>query len=69
MADGFRVVTTSYTYVRDAEEAYDLAIKGRQDGKRTEIITEDAYSGLTVYLPKMQDLLEWRRKNILGLPA
>ncbi len=63
----YRVVITSYVYARDAEEAYELAIEERRNGRRTEIITDEEYSGVARYLPKMQDLLEWRRKNILDL--
>lgn len=66
----YRVITTSYEYVSDPEAAYELALKGRHEGKRTKIITEEEYQ--TTIFPvdePQQDLLLWRRQNMFGLPS
>lgn len=63
----YRVVITAYRYAHSAEEAYKFALAERGEGKRTEIITEEQYKTIILNSPNIQDLLEWRRKNILGL--
>lgn len=40
---GYRLITTTYTYIPTLEEAKSKALRGRGEGKRTEIITEDDY--------------------------
>lgn len=52
--DGYRLITTTYTYITTLHEAKRLALKGRGEGKRTEIITEDDYC--QHYMKPMQDL-------------
>lgn len=52
--DGYRLITTTYTYIPTLHEAKRLALKGRGEGKRTEIITEDDYQ--QNYMKPMQDL-------------
>lgn len=53
---GYRVITTTYTFYLYKEDAKAAALKGRGEGKRTEIITEDEYSERLPSLGSMQDL-------------
>lgn len=53
---GFRVVTITYKYFLDREEARTEALKGRAKGARTEVITENEYQTNSQYHKPMQDL-------------
>lgn len=55
-APGFRVITTTYKYFLSREEAKAEALKGRGEGKKTEIITEDEYQRDPGRHIPMQDL-------------
>lgn len=53
---GYRLIITNYVYIHDLEEAKKLALKGRGEGRRTEIITEEEYQKNPQYHTKFQDL-------------
>ena len=53
---GFRLITTTYTYFADLDEAKQEALRRRGEGKRTEIITEQHYNeNYSQYHKPMQD--------------
>lgn len=59
--DGYRLITTTYTYYQTLEDAKEAAVMGRMAGKRTEIIPEAIYR-LKYMDKRMQDLTKLENK-------
>jgi hypothetical protein len=58
---GYRVITTSVIFIVDVDEAIKFALKGRSEGKRTEIVTEEEFPRHCASPMPMQDLTEFLR--------